>query len=132
VGERYDRSPVLDHVIINVSDFDGSRAFYTQALEPLGVGVVMEFGQMCGFGEDGKPYLWIAERDEPSAPVHVALAAPDHDAVDAFHRAALAAGGTENGEPGMRPHYHQNYYGAFVLDADGNNIEAVCHYPDAS
>jgi catechol 2,3-dioxygenase-like lactoylglutathione lyase family enzyme len=123
---------VLDHVIINVSDFDGARAFYEQSLEPLGVGVVMEFEQMCGFGENGKPYLWIAERDNPSAPVHVALAAVDHDAVDAFHRAALAAGGTENGEPGVRPHYHRDYYGAFVLDADGNNIEAVCHEPGAS
>jgi len=121
---------VLDHVTINVSDFDGARAFYTQALAPLGVTVIMEFGEMCGFGEDGKPYLWIAERDEPSAPVHVALEAADHPTVDAFHAAAIAAGGTENGPPGMRPHYHQNYYGAFVLDADGNNLEAVCHIPD--
>ena len=121
---------MLDHVTINVSDFDGARAFYTQALAPLGVTVIMEFGEMCGFGEDGKPYLWIAERDEPSAPVHVALEAADHPTVDAFHAAAIAAGGTENGPPGMRPHYHQNYYGAFVLDADGNNLEAVCHIPD--
>jgi catechol 2,3-dioxygenase-like lactoylglutathione lyase family enzyme len=121
---------VLDHVILNVSDFDGARAFYGHALEPLGVGVVMEFGQMCGFGEEGNPFLWIAERDEPSAPVHVALAAPDRGTVEAFHAAALEAGGTDNGPPGLRPHYHANYYGAFVLDPDGNNIEAVCHTPD--
>jgi catechol 2,3-dioxygenase-like lactoylglutathione lyase family enzyme len=121
---------VLDHVILNVSDFDGARAFYTQALEPLGVGVVMEFGRMCGLGEDGKPYLWIGERDEPSAPVHVALEAPDRATVDAFHQAALAAGGTDNGAPGLRPQYHEQYYGAFVLDPDGNNIEAVCHRPE--
>jgi Glyoxalase/Bleomycin resistance protein/Dioxygenase superfamily len=93
---------MLDHVILNVSDYDGARAFYAQALEPLGVGVVMEFGQMCGFGEEGKPYLWVAERDEPSAPVHVALAAPDRATVEAFHTAAIAAGGTDNGAPGLR------------------------------
>jgi catechol 2,3-dioxygenase-like lactoylglutathione lyase family enzyme len=121
---------VLDHVVLNVSDFDGARAFYGHALAPLGVGVVMEFGQMCGFGRDGKPSLWIAERDEPSAPVHVALAAADRATVDAFHAAALEAGGTDNGPPGMRPQYHANYYGAFVLDPDGNNIEAVCHLPE--
>jgi catechol 2,3-dioxygenase-like lactoylglutathione lyase family enzyme len=121
---------VLDHVILNVSDYDGARAFYTQALEPLGVDVVMEFGSMCGLGEAGKPYLWIAERDEPSAPVHVALAAPDRATVDAFYEAALAAGGTDNGAPGLRTQYHESYYGAFVLDPDGNNIEAVCHRPE--
>jgi catechol 2,3-dioxygenase-like lactoylglutathione lyase family enzyme len=129
MGPGYDRR-VLDHVIINVSDYDGARAFYEQALDPLGVGVIIEADQMCGFGEDGKPYLWIAERGEASSPVHVALAAVDHPAVDAFHAAAIADGGTENGPPGVRPHYHRNYYGAFVLDADGNNIEAVCHVPD--
>jgi catechol 2,3-dioxygenase-like lactoylglutathione lyase family enzyme len=120
---------VLDHVVLNVSDYDGAKAFYTQALAPLGVEAVMEFGLMCGFGKDGKPYLWIAERDQPSAPVHVALAAPDRATVDAFHAAALAAGGTDNGAPGLRPRYHRSYYGAFVLDPDGNNVEAVCHGP---
>ena len=77
--------------------------------------------------EKGFPYLWIAERDEPSAPVHVALRADDHAAVDAFFDAAMEVGGTDNGGPGMRPQYHEHYYGAFVLDPDGNNIEAVCH-----
>ncbi len=120
---------MIDHVVINVSDYDAARAFYTHALEPLGVDVVMELGQMCGLGNRGKPDLWIAERDQPSAPVHVALRAPDRATVDAFHRAALEVGGTDNGLPGVRSHYHQHYYGAFVLDPDGNNIEAVCHEP---
>lgn len=118
---------MIDHVMINVTSFEAARDFYTRALEPLGVTAVMEFGRMCGLGNRNKPELWIAERDEPSAPVHLALAAPDHATVDAFHAAALAAGGVDNGEPGPRPIYHEHYYGAFVLDPDGNNIEAVCH-----
>ena len=120
---------MLDHVTINVSDFDAALSFYTHALAPLGVEVVLERQRMAGLGNDGKPELWIAERDEPSAPVHVALSAPDHDTVDAFFAAALEVGGSDNGGPGMRPHYHESYYGAFVLDPDGNNIEAVCHEP---
>ena len=122
---------MLDHVIINVSDYDAARAFYSHALAPLGLEVVIEGDSMCGFGEGGKPELWVAERDEPSAPVHVAVRSPDHATVDAFHRAALDAGGRDHGAPGPRPQYHQGYYGAFVLDPDGNNIEAVCHQPAA-
>jgi len=122
---------MLDHVIINVSDFDAARSFYTHALEPLGVEVVMEVEGRLGLGDRGFPELWIAERDQPSAPVHVALRAPDRATVEAFHRAALEVGGTDNGAPGPRPHYHEHYYGAFVLDPDGNNIEAVCHEPAA-
>lgn len=118
---------MLDHVVINVSDYDAARAFYELALAPLGFRVVMESDAMCGFGDDGRPELWIAERDEPSAPVHVAVRAPDRAAVDAFHAASLSAGGRNNGGAGLRPHYHQAYYGAFVLDPDGNNIEAVSH-----
>jgi catechol 2,3-dioxygenase-like lactoylglutathione lyase family enzyme len=120
---------VLDHVIINVSDLDSARAFYTHALKPLGIDVVMDYEGRVGFGEESFPYLWIAERDEPSAPVHIALRASDHATVDAFFEAAMEVGGTDNGGPGMRPQYHENYYGAFVLDPDGNNIEAVCHLP---
>jgi catechol 2,3-dioxygenase-like lactoylglutathione lyase family enzyme len=120
---------VIDHVHINVSDFDGAPALYTQALEPLGVKVIMEFPGTAGLGNTPKPDLWISERDEPSSPVHVAITAPDRPTVDAFHEAAIAAGGTDNGAPGERPQYHSNYYGAFVLDPDGNNIEAVCHGP---
>src|SRR5688572_30100156 len=110
---------MIDHININVSDFDGARAFYTQALAPLGVEVIMEFPGTAGLGNAGKPDLWISERDEPSAPIHVAISAPDRETVDAFHAAALEAGGTDNGAPGERPQYHANYYGAFVLDPDG-------------
>ena len=120
---------MLDHVCVNVTDFDPARRFYAGALEPLGIEPLLEFPNMCGFGDRGKPYLWIAERGEPSTPVHVALESPDRETVDAFHRAAIAAGGRDNGEPGVRSIYHPNYYGAFALDPDGNNIEAVCHLP---
>ena len=119
---------MLDHVSLNVSDHAKSHAFYAAALEPLGIGVVIEFPRFTGFGEDGKPYFWIGRRDTPTA-AHVAFAAPDRATVDAFHAAALAAGGRDNGAPGIRA-YHQHYYGAFVIDPDGNNIEAVCHRPE--
>ena len=118
---------MIDHVNINVRDFTASRDFYTRALEPLGVEVMMEFGPMAGMGNAGKPDFWISERGEPSGPSHIAFEAPDRETVDAFFRAAIDAGGTDNGAPGPRPQYHENYYGAFVLDPDGNNIEAVCH-----
>ena len=120
---------MLDHVKLNVRYFDASRRFYVEALAPLGYEVVMEFDRVCGLGEGGKPDFWVAEQGEPGAPVHVALASPDRATVDAFHAAALAAGGSDNGSPGLRPHYHEHYYGAFVHDPDGNNIEAVCHRP---
>ncbi|MEA2272521.1 MAG: hypothetical protein QOI98_1229 [Solirubrobacteraceae bacterium] len=120
---------MLDHVILNVRDIAASRAFYEQALAPLGAEVVMDFGQGIGFGNKGKPDFWVAERDEPSAPAHVAFVTHERNVVDAFHAAALAAGGTDNGAPGLREHYHPTYYGAFVLDPDGNNIEVVCHNP---
>ena len=120
---------MLDHISLGTSDLARSRAFYEAALAPLGIGVVMEFGDFaCGMGSQGKPYFWITSR-ERSGPLHVAFAAPDRATVDAFHAAALAAGGTDNGAPGVREHYHPSYYGAFVLDPDGNNIEAVCHRP---
>ena len=122
---------MLDHVLLDVSDFDRSRAFYEMALAPLGVEVVSEPApQMAGLGEDGKPYFWLMQRGRPTTEAtHVAFIAPDRDAVDTFHAAGLAAGGTDNGAPGPRPIYHSSYYAAFVLDPDGNNIEAVCHAP---
>jgi len=120
-------SPLIDHVHINVRDFNASRAFYTKALEPLGVEVMMEFGSTAGMGNAGKPDLWISERGDPSGPPHIAVTAPDRETVDAFYAEAIEAGGTDNGAPGPRPQYHENYYGAFVLDPDGNNVEAVCH-----
>jgi catechol 2,3-dioxygenase-like lactoylglutathione lyase family enzyme len=123
---------VLDHVGINVSDYDRSRDFYAKALEPLGYSLLMEPAPgHGGFGRDGKPDFWISGEREPTTEnVHVALAADDRATVDAFHTAALAAGGTDNGAPGVREIYHPNYYGAYVLDPDGNNIEVVCHRPE--
>ena len=124
---------MLDHIGLNVSDFEVAKAFYLRALEPLGIRTVMEVPEWMslGLGDGQKPYLWIHERGRPSTSTHVALVVPDVETVDAFHAAAIAAGGTDNGAPGLRPHYHASYYGAFVLDPDGNNIEAVCHRASA-
>jgi catechol 2,3-dioxygenase-like lactoylglutathione lyase family enzyme len=126
---------VLDHVGFPVSDYARSRAFYERALAPLGYVLVMEVRQdehdalAAGFGASGKPDFWIGGEGGLNKPVHIAITAKDRAAVDAFYRAAIAAGGRDNGAPGLRPHYHPNYYGAFVLDPDGHNIEAVCHAP---
>jgi catechol 2,3-dioxygenase-like lactoylglutathione lyase family enzyme len=122
---------VFDHVLLDVDDFDRSRAFYEMALAPLGIEVVSEPApQMAGLGTEGKPFFWLMSRGRPTTRhAHVAFTAPDRDAVDTFHAAGLAAGGTDNGAPGPRPIYHAAYYGAFVLDPDGNNIEAACHTP---
>ena len=119
---------MIDHVVIGVRDLDSARAFYLGALEPLGIEVVLDRGEVVGFGSQGRPVFWLREEDAPT-PVHVAFAAPDRAAVDAFHAAALAAGATDNGGPGVREIYHPSYYGAFVLDPDGHNIEAVIHRP---
>ncbi len=119
---------MLDHAILNVKDVAASRAFYEKALAPLGYKVLMAYPEGVGFGTD-KPDFWIARRDPVHTAVHVAFAAADRDVVDLFHAAALAAGGRDNGAPGLRPHYHADYYGAFVFDPEGNNIEAVCHGP---
>ena len=121
---------MLDHLVLSVSDFEASKAFYVQALAPLGYSIVMEFGAGAGFGVAGKPDFWVHRAVAVKPPLHVAFASPDRATVDAFHAAAIAAGGRDNGAPGLRPHYHPSYYGAFVLDPDGNNIEAVCHRPE--
>jgi catechol 2,3-dioxygenase-like lactoylglutathione lyase family enzyme len=128
---------MIDHIGFPVSDYTKSKAFYTQALAPLGYTLVMEIdaeqtesrASAAGFGAGGKPDFWIGGEGGLEKVVHVAIVAKDRASVDAFHRAALAAGGKDNGAPGLRPHYHANYYGAFVLDPDGHNIEAVCHAP---
>jgi catechol 2,3-dioxygenase-like lactoylglutathione lyase family enzyme len=120
---------VIDHVSLGVRDLAASKAFYEQALAPLGYSVLLEFPGVCGFGAERKPDFWIGERDEPGGPIHVAIASPDRETVDAFYEAALAAGGKDNGPPGPRPQYHETYYGAYVIDPDGNNLEAVCHKP---
>src|SRR5215208_1817261 len=117
---------MLDHVGISVSDFERSRRFYEKALSPLGYELIMEPRHgAAGLGHSGKPDFWIGQ-GEPGHPLHVAFAADDRATVEAFHKAAVAAGGRDNGGPGLRPEYHPSYYGAFVLDPDGNNIEAVC------
>ena len=127
-----DPSFVLDHVGLRVRDVAVSRRFYEAALAPLGFSVVMEVAerQRAGLGLPGKPTFWIYP-GEPSGPLHIAFHAADRARVDAFHAAAIAAGATDNGAPGLRPHYHPSYYAAFVFDPDGNNVEAVCHRPVA-
>jgi catechol 2,3-dioxygenase-like lactoylglutathione lyase family enzyme len=123
---------VLDHLGINISDYGRSRQFYERALAPLGFELLMEpIPGTGGFGREGKPWFWITDQRQPTtANVHVAFTAPDRATVDAFHAAALEAGGTDNGGPGIREIYHPDYYGAYVLDLDGNNVEAVCHQPE--
>jgi catechol 2,3-dioxygenase-like lactoylglutathione lyase family enzyme len=124
---------MLDHVGVEVSDFARSKAFYEAALEPLGIGLLMEFeGVGAGFGKETehgpKPFFWIGERGRPVVSgAHVAFGVRSTEEVDAFHAAAIAAGGSDNGAPGPRPIYHPGYYGAFILDPDSNNIEAVCY-----
>jgi catechol 2,3-dioxygenase-like lactoylglutathione lyase family enzyme len=126
---------MIDHIGFPVSDYARSKAFYEQALAPLGYVLLMEIEKnemgapACGFGVNGNPDFWIGGEGGVGNPVHVAMLANNRGAVDAFHRAALAAGGKDNGAPGLRPQYGPNYYAAFVLDPDGNNIEAVCHAP---
>jgi catechol 2,3-dioxygenase-like lactoylglutathione lyase family enzyme len=121
---------MLDHIGLLVSDFARSKSFFEQALAPLGYKLLMEFGGAAGFGTAGKPDFWIGQGETPARSVHVAFAASDRAVVDRFFKAATGAGGRDNGAPGLRTQYHPTYYGAFVLDPDGNNIEAVCHNPE--
>jgi catechol 2,3-dioxygenase-like lactoylglutathione lyase family enzyme len=128
---------MIDHIGFAVSDYERAKAFYAKALAPLGYVLIMEVpaegnpsgAPAAGFGEGGKPDFWIGGEGGIDKPLHVAFQTRDRASVDAFHKAALAAGGRDNGGPGLRPHYHPNYYGAFVFDLDGHNIEAVCHAP---
>jgi catechol 2,3-dioxygenase-like lactoylglutathione lyase family enzyme len=126
---------MFDHIGFAVTDLARSKAFYHRALAPLGISILREAtAEQTGgnahvaFGA-GRPFFWIGTGRPLTGRLHVAFAADDRASVDAFHRAALAAGGTDNGPPGLRPHYHANYYGAFVLDPDGHNVEAVCRAP---
>jgi catechol 2,3-dioxygenase-like lactoylglutathione lyase family enzyme len=127
---------MIDHTGVVVSDFEKSKKFYSAALQPIGYRLLMEFpgegpadGSAAGFGEPQKPDFWIGEaKGKPvNFSIHVAFRVNQRSLVDAFHKAALAAGGKDNGPPGIRAHYHADYYGAFVLDPDGHNIEVVCH-----
>jgi catechol 2,3-dioxygenase-like lactoylglutathione lyase family enzyme len=123
---------MLDHLGIRVSDLARSSAFYKKTLAPLSITAIVELTAAdtgsdagTGFGKDGKPFFWISDAANPSRSVHIAFSASSRAVVEAFYRAALAAGGKDNGPPGLRPYYHPDYFSAFVLDPDGNNIEAV-------
>jgi catechol 2,3-dioxygenase-like lactoylglutathione lyase family enzyme len=128
---------MIDHVGFPVSDYAKSKAFYEKALAPLGYSMIMEVpadtnpsgAEACGFGKNNKPDFWIGAEGGLAKPIHVAIVVETRGEVDAFYKASLAAGGKDNGAPGIRAHYHPSYYGAFVLDPDGHNIEAVCHKP---
>ena len=126
----------LDHIGINVTQYDRAKAFYGKALAPLGISLVMEFGKAAGYGRNGKPDFWFGEgatsfqkpeQLAPITPVHLCFVARTRAEVDAFYEAAIAAGGRDNGKPGIRKEYHPNYYGAFVVDPDGHNVEACIH-----
>ena len=123
---------IFDHLGFSVGDFDRSASFYDAALAPLGVKRVSAFdypgGQIIGYGAD-RPQFWVNSGEALRDHVHLAFAAPNRAAVDAFYQAAIAAGGRDNGAPGIREEYHADYYAAFVLDPDGHNVEAVCHAP---
>ena len=120
---------MIDHVAFYVSDLDASRRFYEQALAPLGYGIAFEMEGMIAYGEGGRPRLALRGGEEPNRTAHVAIEAESHEVVDAFYAAAIAAGGEDNGAPGLREHYHPTYYAAFVRDPDGNNVEAVNWQP---
>jgi catechol 2,3-dioxygenase-like lactoylglutathione lyase family enzyme len=120
---------MIDHLTLTVRDVERSIAFYNRALLPLGYGVTMRFENFVGLGTKQKPFFWLKSGPTPSQPMHLAFVAPSREAVDAFHAEALAAGAHDDGPPGLRPHYHSHYYGAFVIDPDGHPIEAVCHAP---
>jgi len=129
---------MIDHVGFAVSDLARSSTFYAAALAPLGIVELMRVtpeqtdsgGTAIGYGKADKPFFWIGDNERVGQGTHIAFAVDSRARVDAFHAAALAAGGTDHGAPGIRAHYHPNYYGAFVLDPDGQNIEAVCHRPE--
>jgi len=123
-------SNMLDHVTIGVSDVEQSKKFYDRALRPLGIARLYAEGELfAGYGVSPKAFFWIGSRDIPQTGAHIAFTTQDRTTVDRFHDEAIAVGGRDNGPPGIRPNYHPNYYGAFVLDPDGHNIEAVCHSP---
>ena len=122
---------VFDHIGFNVTDFEKTKAFLVQALSPLGIAITAEAEGWAMIGRKGEGQLWFGSFGSSPGPIHVAFAAASREQVRQFHAAALAAGAKDNGAPGLRPHYHANYYGAFVIGPDGHNLEAVCHAPEA-
>jgi len=121
---------ILDHIGCNVSNLPEARAFFTRALAPLGIGVVIEGEGWVMFGRGDRPQFWLGSFGSPPGGIHIAFAAENRQQVRDFHAAALAAGAKDNGGPGLRPQYHPGYYGAFVIGPDGHNVEAVCHRPE--
>ena len=121
---------IIDHIGFAVSDAQTSKAFYLRCLAPLNIELQIEVQGWLGFGIGGKAEFWIGEGEHTQSPMHIAFCAENRQAVDEFYKAALAAGGQDNGAPCIREKYHPNYYGAFVIDPDGHNIEAVCHKPE--
>ena len=121
---------IIDHIGLAVSDYDKSKQFFSRALAPLGIELVAEVQGWVGLGKGGKPELWFGVSNEKQTPMHIAFVADNREQVRAFYSAALAAGGTDNGPPGIREIYHPDYYGAFVIGPDGHNVEAVCHRPE--
>ena len=121
---------MFDHLTLTVRDLQASSDFYAKALAPLGYSKQRDFGETLAFGPEGKPAFWLKQGPVPQSAMHLAFRSRDRRAVDGFHAAALKAGGHDDGAPGLREHYHPNYYGAFVIDPDGHHIEAVCHLPD--
>jgi catechol 2,3-dioxygenase-like lactoylglutathione lyase family enzyme len=130
-GHSTPDTSVIDHLSFGVTNLAESKAFLLKALQPLGVAIAMEGPNGVGIGQGNKPSLWLYETREHPARLHIAFAADNRRQVDEFYRAGIAAGGKDNGPPGLRPHYHPNYYAAFVIGPDGHNIEAVCHEPAA-
>jgi catechol 2,3-dioxygenase-like lactoylglutathione lyase family enzyme len=122
---------MFDHVVFGVSDYEASKAFFLKALEPLGLAVVLEGPLGVELSRGGTSSLCICPTEEKPAHLHLAFTAENRQQVEAFHRAALEAGGKDNGAPGLRPQYHANYYAAFIIGPDGHNIEVVCHEPEA-
>jgi catechol 2,3-dioxygenase-like lactoylglutathione lyase family enzyme len=118
---------IMDHVGLTVGDYEKSKRFYSSALAPLGIELVAEVGGWAGFGKDGKAEFWFGTGEETQRPIHLAFAAESREHVIAFYVAAIAAGGQDNGPPGIREIYHPDYFGAFVIGPDGHNVEAVCH-----
>ncbi|SJN54783.1 Glyoxalase/Bleomycin resistance protein/Dioxygenase superfamily protein [Vibrio ruber DSM 16370] len=131
---------MFDHLSTYAIDYEATKAFYAAAFAPLGYGLQMEFvaewneefpqQRMCAFGPQDKPAFWIIETKASFTPRHIAFSASSRQQVDQFYDQAMAHGGQDNGKPGLRPMYHEHYYGAFTLDPDGNNVEAVCHEPE--
>jgi len=118
---------IIDHIGISISDYERSKQFYLKALKPLGIELVKEVQGWAGFGQSEKAEFWFGVSEKVNYPMHIAFVAESRESVNQFYETAIAAGAKDNGKPGVRDIYHPNYYGAFVIDPDGHNIEAVCH-----